>query len=513
MTRAPGASLWRSALFFGVLVYLAAWALRLAVVTDHSLHPDETLYGYWGSLILSGRDPWLVTTPVYKPPLLPYLTAGSLAWLGCDRAAQPACAGLAVRMPGLAAGMLTVGVTGQFARRLYRDCRAGLAAALVVALSPFALLFSATGFTDPLMVAAGIAGCWAAAAGRPGWAGLLAGLAAAFKQSGVAWAPLIGLLVLVTEVRRGGLRLLPVARGVLGFLAVLGLVVLWDQVRVVQGAQGFWQTGVLGYGGLRTIWPGEWSARLWAWGEWLRYLPGSLPLDLLLVGGAALLVVRGLRRRDWRALYDLALVLFCLLYLGVHWLWAFPTWDRYLLPLALLAGVLLGRIASRLVRRVSAVPRRGLWVEVGCWALLVIGLAVPAARAVGGAVPVGAGLAAYDGMERLAGFLWQLPEGAVLYHHWLGWQYSFYLFDGPLYLAYWPTPAWLAQDVRVFGPAGPRYIAFPAWESPARVERELAAVGYRLELVLTVEGREGKPRFRLFRLCQMTNVQPDACAG
>jgi len=485
-------------LVFGTLVCLVGWGLRVAVVAAHNLHPDEALYGHWGLLVLSGRDPWLTAAEVYKPPLLPYALAGILALVGRN--------GLAVRLPGLVAGLATVGLTGRLAWRLYHDPLTAAVAALTVALSPFALLFSATGFTDPPMVALGLAGCVAAVEGRPGRAGLLTGLSFAAKQTGVVWLPLTALLALSGAFgpradsrghrRRGGWAGLARAAG--GFLLVTGLVLAWDHVRVVQGADSFWRAGVVGYGGLRLIWPAELEVRLRAWMVWLRYLLGSPLLEALLVGGATVLTVRGVFRRDWPGLFDLALTGFCLAYLLAHWLWAFPVWDRYLLPLVPLVGVLLGRVVSALARRVA--PTRKRLAGAISLALVAVCLALPAVNGAAGRVPVGAGLASYDGVEQVVAFLRGVPEGSVLYHHWLGWEYAFFLFDGPLYLAYWPTPAWLARDVLAFGEAGPRYIVFPAWESSARVEAALAAVGYRLQPVLEVRGEGGEVRFTLSRI-------------
>ena len=93
-----------------------------------------------------------------------------------------------------------------------------------------------------------------------------------------------------------------------------------------------------------------------------------------------------------------------------------------------------------------------------------------------------------------------LPEGAVVYHHWLGWHYASYLFDAPVYLAYWPTPAWLAQDVQAFGAREPRYIAFPSWESPARAARALAGVEYELSPELTTTRRDGTRSFTVYHI-------------
>ena len=489
----------------GVLICLLAWGLRMAVMGGHRLHPDEALYGHWGLLILSGRDPWLTTVPAYKPPLLPYMTFGSLWLLGCDPFVplQPAAAEWAVRLPGLVAGMITVALTGRLATTLYREALPGLVAALFVALSPFALLFSATGFIDPVMVAFGLAGCVAAAEGRPGWAGVLTGLAFAAKQTGLAWLPLAGGITTLALVRRGtGRRVGALARGVVGFLLVVGLVLVWDRVRVAQGAESFWQAGLAGYGGLRITWASELAPRLQAWGHWIAESLGSPLLAGVLLMGLSLLVLRALRCQDWPALFDLVLIAFGLTYLLVHWLWAFPIWDRYLLPLVPVVGVLAGRLLAQILAwlplRAPGLPHRRLqWAVL---AVVVLCLAAPAADGVAGRLPVGAGEASYDGFDQVAAFLSQLPEGTVLYHHWLGWEHGFYLFDAPLYRAYWPHPAWLARDVEAFGQAEPRYIAFPAWESADRVEAALAEVGYRLQPVLVARAPAGEIRFRVYRI-------------
>ncbi len=182
---------WDGARWALLIFLLLACALRLPPLLDNRFHPDEALYGYWGLLIGTGRDPWLATVPVYKPPLLPYLIAGAQALLGNSE--------FAVRLPGLAAGLLTVPLTAALAHSLYRSRWTTLTAAAVVTLSPFAILFSATAFTDPLMVALGLAACVAAARGRAVRAGLLAGLAVATKQTGLVWLPLAVVMLQISN--------------------------------------------------------------------------------------------------------------------------------------------------------------------------------------------------------------------------------------------------------------------------------------------------------------------------
>jgi hypothetical protein len=205
--------------------------------------------------------------------------------------------------------------------------------------------------------------------------------------------------------------------------------------------------------------------------------------------------------RSWN---DLLLLAFSLIYLLFHWLIAFPVWDRYLLPLLPVLAVLLVRGSVRVLRWIPRVQ----WMRpVVVSALLVaLCLALPALRASASGYPIGGGYNPYDGIEQVAAFLRQLPEGAVVYQHWLGWHYAYYLFDAPVYVAYWPTPAWLARDVRAFGAREPRYITFPAWESSGRVGHALRGVGYELEPVLKTRRRDGTLSFTVYRISPQGDV-------
>jgi hypothetical protein len=220
----------------------------------------------------------------------------------------------------------------------------------------------------------------------------------------------------------------------------------------------------------------------------------------VLILGSLLLCAEGLTRRPRtrEAFSDLLMTGFCVSYVGLHWLIAFPTWRRYLLPVIPPATVLLARIAQR----IGSIPRVPLQKVTHGWlpaALLVGVLLVPAVEASAGQSPIAESRAAYAGVDDVAAFFSSVEEGSVVYHHWLGWHYHFTLFDGPVYLSYWPTPAWLARDVQAFGIRDPRYIVFPAWESRARVEEALTAVGYALRPVLARPETEGAA-FNVYRI-------------
>ena len=289
---------------------------------------------------------------------------------------------------------------------------------------------------------------------------------------------------------------------------------------MAQGAQSFWRLGVSGYGGLRFIWPLELLPRLRGWLGLAGYFFLSPILNGMLIVGLPVLVWRAIRmavpNSEWRAITrrpyaqksvaDLALVFFSLTYFFLHWLCAFPVWDRYLLPLIPILSILLARIlmlcathvrhSSQLVTRNSQFAIRNSQLAILLFAILIL----PAWNAAHSRYPIGGDHWAYSGIDDAAAFLRALPEGTVVYQHWLGWHYAYYLFDAPVYLAYWPTPSWLARDVQAFGANDPRYITFPSWESSARVEGALAGVGYELEPVLAATRRDDSLSFTVYRI-------------
>jgi len=492
-----------------VALLLLAWALRFPPILDNRFHADEALYGYRGLLIGRGQDPWLATVLADKPPLLPYLVGGAQLLFGNSE--------FTVRLPGLAAGMMTIPLAAALAHSLYRDRWTAVATAVGVAFSPFAILFSTTALTDPLMVALGLAACVAATRNRPGWAGVLVGLACATKQSGLAWLPLVAMLQISNLRSRISNLNWSLVVGHLSFFIchfsfVILLVLAWDAIRITQGAESFWRVGITRYGGLRLIWPRELWTRLRGWIGLARYFFVSPVVNGVLLMGLPVLVWSGmtslksktkspnLGRYTSGSFADLLLIFFCLVYFLFHWLWAFPVWDRYLLPLVPVLAVLLGRILALFTSYLqSKVGHLSFFICRFSFVIFLL-LAFPAWNSAHSRYPVGGDHGAYDGIDDVATFLRGLPEGTVVYQHWLGWHYAYYLFDAPVYLAYWPSPAWLAQDVRAFGAREPRYITFPSWESPARVERALAGVGYGLEPVWTTARRDGTPSFVVYRV-------------
>jgi hypothetical protein len=258
----------------------------------------------------------------------------------------------------------------------------------------------------------------------------------------------------------------------------------------------FWVQQAINYGGIRVIYASELGPRLTGWLNFLPYFFGPI-VGLLSLIGLPLLLYRDLThdahtRAAW---IDLWLLTYTIGFLALHWLLAFPVWDRYLLILVPIAALLLGRslhlIGELFFRRVS--PSLVLFLV----ALAILPFSVIAARS---GYPIGGDHGANDGIEQVAGYLKGLPSGTVVYDHWLAWQLGYYLGDGFAYVAHFDAPAALADDLRVFAGYDDRYVIFPAREAPDKVIDAIAQVGYTLRPVLETKNRFGETSFAIYQI-------------
>ncbi len=514
---------WPAALL--ALILPLGLALRLAPWGQNRFLEDEALYGYWGLQIATGADPMLDAEPVDKPPLHPYALALGFLILGPGETAA--------RLPSLLASVAGIALAYALGRALYADAWVGLLAALLLALSPFDLLFASTAFTDSLMTAWVLAALLAAARGHPGAAGLLAGLAGATKQQGLLFLPLVVGVVALAPARLRqrphpwflqrwllrrrlaspgtGTAPAPVPghgnplhrwlRFILGFGAVALGIVWWDLARLQR--PGFLAQSLISYGGLGPAQPQALGRRALAWLQLLAGFWGGRMVALLGLALVGLLLARWLRSRQppaagWTRV-DGLLAAFVLAFLLLHWLVGFQVWDRYLLGLVPLAALLAARLLASTVRLVPA----GRWRPVaaaGLGLLLAASLAQPVARAANSELPLGGDHGAYDGIDQLAAyFRANAPPGAVLYHYWLGYHYHFYLHGALLRLHWYPDPADLVHDATVYR-REPRYIAFPSFRDGSQARGALAAAGIELVPVYETRRRDGTVSFRLYRL-------------
>ena len=500
---------WQGASLAAIL--LLGLALRLAPWGQNRFLEDEALYAYWGLQIATGADPLLDAEPVDKPPLHAYTLALSFLLFGQNETAA--------RLPSLLASVASIALVYALGRNLPLTPTAaqsplsprgrggggegeGLLAALLLALSPFDILFASTAFTDPLLSAWVLAALLAAARGRLGAAGVLAGLAVATKQQGLFFLPLVVALgVLGTaDARNERTRDWRTwARFAAGLGVIVASVVGWDLARAQH--PGFWEQGFVSYGGLGPAQPESLGQRAVEWLRLVGYFWASPWLNGLFIGALALWAglgqagrvgMPGLQKTDG------LMLLFVAGFLLLHWLVGFQVWDRYLLALvpllALLAGRALVDLTGCATRNLAGLSRVGLGL------VLMLTLSKPLLQATRSELPVGGDHGAYDGIDELAGYMRsQAPPGSVLYHHWLGYHYRFYLYGAPLRLHWYPDLDDLARDATVYR-REPRYIAFPSFRDGAPAQAALAQAGISLVPAFETTRRDGTVSFRLYRL-------------
>ncbi len=493
--------------------------LPLSLLTS-SLHHDEALYAYWARLIASGIDPMLNTVPVDKPPLFIYTLALFFKTMGT--------LDIVARMPSLLATATSIWLVYRLGCTLY-DASTGLIAALLLAMSPFAMLFAPTILTDPLMVTLALASLLAAAQEKSVWAGVWLSLAVATKQQGIFFLPLtLAFLVfyplpspavtpspLKGEGWGGGKTLIPF---LLTFAIGLALPLVWDANRAYR--PGFWLQSSLSYGpvGLTV---GHFGNRLLGFLHLLGYATATPALNIIFAVGLAALFILSPWRQNARA--DWLLAGFSAAFVGLHAVFSFQIWDRYLLGLMPLLALLAARVifiplelkinSTRIaqIRRIFAdfsekylrqsVQSASSTFYLLAISALVVALMFPATtRATRGEYPIGGDHGAYYGAAEISAYLrGHAGADVTLYQHWLGAHWRYYLFGFPYDLRYWQS----ADELARFAAAnadGVQYIAFPAWQSTTPAALSLAEVGLQLKPVFKTYRPDGSPGVFLYRI-------------
>jgi 4-amino-4-deoxy-L-arabinose transferase-like glycosyltransferase len=468
---------------------------------ENRFHPDEAHYAAFARLIASGPGHGLLLSHIVvdMPPLSFYVNGLSVALMGPSE--------LALRLPALLCSVVTVALMYALGRRLY-GLPAGHASAWAVALSPMAAQFAITAFVDPLMNTLVLAALTLTAARRPNWAAVAVGLAFATKQTALFAIPLILALELWSQHRPLTLRLAIRRLFAAGIPILISLAIVtaalfaWDARR---GAPiSVWEQGYSDNVGGRPITLAELQPRAAAILFLLGHMSGSTVFNGILIVGLALLLIVDLLRPSRQGFVDLLLGGYVLGYLLLFWLVPFNLWDRYFVPLLPLLALLAGRnavLAYDLVTRVVEaaallIAHEGahIWSRLARIALPLMALAIAVPRLLTTNYdfsPIGGDHGAYDGIDETARFIQTLPPESILYDHWLGWQFEYYLFERRLPIVWFPEMAALERNLRDAPENRALYLAAPWW-APADEARQAAErAGKRWAVVHEAYRRDG----------------------
>ncbi|MGQ9889292.1 MAG: glycosyltransferase family 39 protein, partial [Aggregatilineales bacterium] len=410
-----------------------------------------------------------------KPPLALYANALAQVFIGEGT--------LAARLPGALAGVVLVSAVCRLARQLYSSPGAPLLAAFLTALSPLAVSYSASAFTDMPMLTLGALALAAGASGRWLASGTLLGLAFASKHQALYYLPLcLALGWSVGRLDRCGL-----ARFAAGLGAASAGLLLWDAAR---GGTSTFALAAANNDPARLADLAELAPRLAAWGSHAEQLFG--PAGALLIPPALAAGARGLaQQRTPAARADAALLAFALAYVLLHWLVAFNVYERYLLLLLPPAGLL----AARGLDGAANAARLPPLARLAGAAALTLALLPAALGAAASRSPLDTERARHDGIEALAAHLNGKPVATVIYDRWLGWELGYYLGQwNDKRRVYYPTPELLAAGALALPEQGTRYFPVPADQPVEEWLEALRAAGFTVEVDLRL------PRFVVYAL-------------
>ncbi|MBZ0298834.1 MAG: glycosyltransferase family 39 protein [Anaerolineae bacterium] len=437
-----------------------------ALAQDIRLQPDEAWFSTFARAAALNGDWWL-SGPLDKPPLAIYANALAQVLVGDSE--------FAARLPGTVASIVLLPVMAAAAAAWYtppavkhRAFSLPLMVLILTAFSPYALAFSATAYTDALMLLGLGCALWLAGRSRWTWSGMWLGVGFASKPQALFYFPLL----LALGWAAGRLTLRQTRQFLMGLLGVGLSVLLWDAIRP---GDSLFVLAAAHNDPSRWIRASEIIPRLQAWlveGQallgpgWLTALLLALALTVLLVR-----IVREPARRN--TMIDALLLSFVLAYGLLHWLVAFNTYDRYLLPLLLPLALLAARGLDGLLGRVP------IWQAAFAYGLLAVLLWMPALHTAEGDSAINSDHRLYSGIDQLADYLNTKPVATVLYDRWLGWELGYYL--GQWHdkrVVYYPTPDLLVRDALALCEVGPRYFPAPANEPIGRWQQALQNAGF-----------------------------------
>jgi 4-amino-4-deoxy-L-arabinose transferase-like glycosyltransferase len=463
-----------------LVILLIGAGLRFhGLARDVRFHPDEAWFSTFARRAALNGD-WLLRGDLDKPPLALYASALSMTFVAAQTNGKNVLdftwrqGEFAARLPNTLAGIIFIAAMYRLARAVYPDRRLAIWVALFAALSPFAVAYSPTAFTDGLMLPLVTLALWMGAARRWGWAGVWLALAFAAKPQALYALPLLGMLALLPRLEQPSRQTpypSPSRRGMnavfhflLPLVVVALLLVIWDSAR---GGAGVWALAAANNNPARLIRSDEVWPRL---GEWAVYGAGLLGSPSALFALALPLALFAQVRADWRTkfyrrstLVNLLLLAYLLAYLLLHWLVAFNVYDRYLLlivPPALLLAIQTGVWAWGTLRRFLSRPE--VTIAAGAVVISLLSSAWAASNGTAYDAVQASAERSYAGIPALAAFLNEREFGAIVYDHWLGWPLGYYLGEWTdKRRVYYPTPAALASDAPLNPETAPRYFVAP----------------------------------------------------
>ena len=481
-----------------LILLLATFFQSHQLVQDVRFHPDEAYFMSFARHASVNGD-WMLAGSLDKPPLSIYMSALSMVLVGTISDANgvlhldPHLGEFAGRLPNVFLAILTLALMMRLAQDLYYDKKVTLLSGLFMSTSPYLLAFGATAFTDMSLLFLLVLSLCLTVRGKWGWAGIALGLAFWSKQQAVFFVPLILLIGLYMKNGRGEtcLTFTAVMRFVFGLIILLLALIIWDTARP--------DTSIFVLGTINNapdsllVDPSQYGSRLAIWEYWASWLMGQpwwtfIAILMLFMGGGWHML-----KQDASRGIDALLFVFIIAYIGVHTVFAFNQYDRYILLILPALVLLCARGMSGIFRwlsqadRTNPVPTNNRKYVYILFLAILFMISTLLSLQIG--IPIGGDKGDYQGIDELADYLNDKPIASVIYDRWLGWELDYYMGQWTnKRRVYFPTPAALAKGASALKEVGDRYLVAPIDEPLEAWLSALGEVGFTSDVDKQIEG-------------------------
>ncbi len=201
-------------------VIFLAGIISVSLIGQHRFHGDEALYAYW-EISMAKSTSIYVGTPymLYKPPFLFLVSALIFSII-------PVKETFAI-MPNIIAFVLSIYVFYILLLSYYKNKYVALIGAVIFALSPINLLFSATAFTDSLLVLFLLLSMYYLIEKKFFLFGLFVGFAFGTKPFAIFFIP-VYLLILLLDIQNKNIKIKKdILKVVGGFFSSYSIAIIW----------------------------------------------------------------------------------------------------------------------------------------------------------------------------------------------------------------------------------------------------------------------------------------------
>lgn len=416
--------------------------------------------------------------PLDKPPLSIYTSALAMHFTASyvlDNGVidVPVKQGeFASKLPNIFAGLLSIVLVFDISKRLF-STHLALFATLLMSISPYAVAYSGSAFTDALMLMFMLASWRSAVNQRPAWSGIWLALSFATKPQGVLYLPIVVAFILfdLSALRRDHLRFHTnypsrLLRFTVTLVLGIGILLLWDTIRPETSLFTLGSINI-SQGRIFTP-PDEWLPRLEIWVMLGDNLFGTALFTLMVVIIGS--IMAGFRRN----LISTVILMMSIGFFIIHWIPAAWTFDRYLLPLVPLFALLAGRAISIIIATSPFRSRYRTAIIAGIVVSIIANMGTihdPRADAFRGN--------SENALIDLASYLNGQHLGAIVYDRWMGWEMGYYMGAwSDKRRVYYPDAVAQANDALLNTDPAKRYFVTPENRDGLTWIRQFQRVGF-----------------------------------